>query len=170
MYTPLNLKRWVWPECYMGAKWPEYYGAGGRSRDSDALERANFDAMLALLGGESETVLVVREFHWAVGWVEWIAVHESDEAALRAADRAKARLEDYPVLDEERWSQYEDEECSEVWEHCFGERERADYLREHVSTVYPMSGETAYGMLRAAVKGSWYHAANLLPCPSDLLA
>lgn len=34
--------------------------------------------MLRELGGESETVRVVRESHWAVGWVEWIAIHESD--------------------------------------------------------------------------------------------
>ena len=75
------------------AEWHSYYSAGvGQSRDSDCLEQSNFAAMLASLGGESETVLVVRESHWAVGWVEWIAIHEADEKALAIADAQCERL------------------------------------------------------------------------------
>ena len=52
-FTPENLKRWTRPSCYMGAEWPDYFSSGvGQSRDSDALERSNFDAMLKALGGE----------------------------------------------------------------------------------------------------------------------
>ena len=84
MYQPERLERWKMPRDYSGAEWPDYYSSGvGRSRDSDCLEESNFHSMLAALGGESDTVQVVRESHWAVGWVEWIAIHESDEAALR---------------------------------------------------------------------------------------
>ena len=86
--TENTLRRWTLPANYMGAKWPDYYSAGvGQSRDSSAFERANFDAMLALLGGEKSggedpkdegsalsLVRVVRASHWAVGWVEWIAI------------------------------------------------------------------------------------------------
>ena len=57
-----------------------------RARDSDCLKQSNFAVMLRELGGESETVIVVRESHWAVGWVEWIAIHELDAAALQIAD------------------------------------------------------------------------------------
>lgn len=166
-----HLTRWTLPRDYAGEVWPDYYTAGvGQSRDSDALERANFVAMLKRLGGESETVLVVREGHWAVGWIEWIAIHESDSVALTIANTVKGELEDYPIIDEELFSQYENEECEQVWSQCYDEHERAEYLRKHVSKVYPLSGETAYTMLRAAVKGSWYYAANLLPCPSDILS
>ena len=165
-----TLKRWTMPDNYAGEIWPDYYRSGvGRSRDSDALERANFDAMLKRLGGESETVIVVRESHWAVGWVEWIAIHESDDKAIATASRIKSKLEDYPVVDEELYSEYEDEECSTVWSDCFNAKERAEYLRKHVHKAHPVYGETVYSTLRAAVKGSWYHAGNLLPCPSDLL-
>ena len=77
-----------------------YYSAGvGQSRDSDCLEQSNFAVMLAALGGESETVIVVRESRWAVGWVEWIAVHELDTVALAEADEQCERLANYPVLD-----------------------------------------------------------------------
>lgn len=60
--------------------------------------------MLEALGGETETVIVVRESHWAVGGVEWIAIHEADAMALAKADEQCERLADYPVLNEEDWS------------------------------------------------------------------
>ncbi|WMT71325.1 hypothetical protein [Bradyrhizobium sp. Ash2021] len=86
-YDPEFLKRWTMPPNYFGAVWPAYYSSGvGQSRDSVALERSNFTSMLRDLGGESETVIVVRESHWLVGWVEWIAIHESDDKALAIAD------------------------------------------------------------------------------------
>lgn len=164
MYQPERLERWTMPRDYFGAEWPDYYSAGvGRSRDSDCLEESNFDAMLAELGGESDTVHVVRESHWAVGWVEWIAIHESDEKALRAADRLRQNLDDYPILDEEDHSRREWEECERVWSDCYTDRERVRYLRERRCT-------TGFRDLRAAVSGDWSAAANLLPCPSDLIA
>ena len=163
MYQPERLERWKLPRDYFGAEWPDYYSAGvGRSRDSDCLEESNFDAMLAELGGESDTVHVVRESHWAVGWVEWIAIHESDEKALRAADRLRQNLDDYPVLDEEDHSRREWEECERVWGDCYRERDRIEYLRKRRCT-------TGFRELRAAVNGDWHAAANLLPCPSDLI-
>jgi hypothetical protein len=131
---PQNLKRWTRPANYAGASWPEYYSAGvGQSRDSDALERSNFRCMLSALGGESDTVIVVRESHWAVGWVEWIAIHETDSEALAIADKQKARLDNYPILDESDFSDEETNEANETWESCYNERERVEYIREHRS-------------------------------------
>jgi hypothetical protein len=86
--------------------------------------------MLEALGGESETVIVVRERHWAVGWVEWIAIHESDDKALQEADAIKAALEDYSVINEEHWSETEREEANEVWRNCYSPEERIAYIRE----------------------------------------
>ena len=105
------IKRWTMPRDYGGETWYEHYSAGvGQSRDSDALERSNFRTMLKYLGGESETVIVVRERHWAVGWVEWIAIHETDVAAIAIASTAVARLDDYPILDEIDFVELEMEE------------------------------------------------------------
>jgi len=90
-YDPEHLKRWTLPDNYFGAEWPDYFSSGvGQSRDSDALERSNFISMLDALGGETETVVVVRETHYLVGWVEWIAIHESDDKALKIADDIQA--------------------------------------------------------------------------------
>jgi len=129
-----HLMRWTRPSNYAGAEWPEYYRAGvGQSRDSDELEQSNFAIMLRDLGGESDTVIVVRESHWAVGWIEWIAIHESNEAALKIADDNMERLEQYPVLSEEDWSAREDESAQQLWSECYSVKERIQYIREHKS-------------------------------------
>jgi hypothetical protein len=131
-YAPKLLERWTKPDCYAGAAWPEHYRSGcGRSRDSDDLEESNFATMLEDLGGESDTVIVVRESHWAVGWVEWIAIHQDDRKALQIADRNQGRLADYPVLDENDWSEREQESASTVWRECFDVSERIAYIRKH---------------------------------------
>lgn len=131
-YTPTHLELWTMPDHYMGAEWPDYYRSGvGQSRDSDDLEASNFSTMLSDLGGESETVIVVRESHWAVGWVEWIAIHVSDEKALRIADENMERLADYPVLDESDWSERETESANGVWKDCYNWQARIEYIRKH---------------------------------------
>jgi hypothetical protein len=131
-YTPTHLAKWTHPADYVGASWPDYYSSGfGQSRDSDALERSNFRCALAALGGESETVVVVRESHWAVGWVEWIAIHQSDGNALRTADTLCAACEEYSVLDEDDYSREEQEEANEVWLACYSPFERVAYIRRH---------------------------------------
>lgn len=115
-YTPDKLHRWTKPENYAGASWPEYYSSGfGRSRDSSALERSNFECALNKLGGETATVRVIRESHWAVGWVEWIAIHQSDEPSLRTADELVKGYEQYPVVNEDHWSMLEFTEAQEYW-------------------------------------------------------
>jgi hypothetical protein len=170
MYT--HIKRWTLPSHYVGTTWESYYSAGvGQSRDSDALERANFQAMLTLLKacpeievGDERSVQVVRESHWAVGWVEWIAIHESDTVALAVADEAMERLGDYPVLNEDLFSQFEGEECNTIWSDCFDMRERVQYFRKHSHTV------SNWRSLMAAMRGSWYDAANMLHSPSDLIS
>lgn len=143
-----TLKKWSLPSNYAGAQWPDYYVFLGRNRDSSALDRANFDAGLKAIGGELadkdkedpnddgsalSLVRIVRENHWAVGWVEWIAIHESAVEQLRIADDIATRLEDYPVVNEDLWSQYEQEEADLVWRDCYDPSERIDYIRRHRS-------------------------------------
>ncbi len=134
-----KLNRWTLPECYMGAHWDGYFVFLSRNRDSDALTRANFDAAMRELGGErfadddTELVAIVREGHWAVGWIEWIAIHESATAALAIAEGIAEALEDYPVVDEQLFSEYEQTEADEVWRNCFDYHERIAYIRANES-------------------------------------
>ena len=132
-YTP---KPWQRGECYIGQEWQGWFVFLGQHRDSCALDRSNFKAALELLlplntgieldGDPEETVRVVSENHWAVGWIEWIAIHGSNTAALAEANRIAERLENYPVLDEHALSQLESDEAMEQWE-SWGMRE---FIRE----------------------------------------
>lgn len=177
-----TVKEWNHPDSYLGATWEGWFSAGfGQSRDSDALESSNFqtafDELKTLateLSVESDdipgrfdeetSVRIVREGHWAVGWVEWIAIHSSNVAALTRARELCERANDYPVLDEEDWSRREDEECEQVWRECFDAAERLRYLRDHSYTA-----SNLVDVFQAVRAGSWYHAANMLHCPSDLI-
>ena len=131
-YQPTNLKLWTMPKYYAGEVWPDYYSSGvGQSRDSDPLERSNFRCMLRALGGESETVLVIRESHWAVGWVEWIAIHATDDKSLAIADAINGALADYPVINEDDLDEVETADADEIWKNCYSDGERLDYIRAH---------------------------------------
>lgn len=160
-YEPKRLKRWIMPGSYFGAEWPDYFSSGvGQSRDSDPLETSNFRVMLKLIGGESETVKVIREGHWAVGWVEWIAIHQDDEKALSIADEQAERLQDYLILDEDDWSEEEQKVADETWTNCYDDKERVKYIRENRSQFEFRD----YGDLIGCVRGRYFagYAGDLL--------
>lgn len=160
-YEPKNLTLWTMPDSYFGAVWPATYRSGvGQSRDSDALERSNFACMLKALGGESDTVTVMREGHWAVGWVEWIAIQQDDDKALTIADEIVAALEDYPVIDEMHWSELEHDDANETWQHCYNETERLAYIRDNRSQFDFHN----YADLMGCVRGRYFagYASELL--------
>lgn len=135
-YEPKLLPRWTRPKNWFGTEWPAYYVFLGRTRDSDAMERSNFICALIELRGETDTVKIVRERHFLCGWIEWIAIHESDSKALETADKALEALEDYPVLNDEHFSDLEHEEASETWEGCYSDSERVEYIRNNRGYFY----------------------------------
>lgn len=86
-----------------------------RTRDSGVLDESNFTAALELLGGEGEDVEVHRFGHWACGWFEVILVCPDTDAAIKA-EEVEACLENYPVLDEDDYSEREWTLACETWE------------------------------------------------------
>lgn len=109
------------PCAYWGER-HDWFVVCGQNRDSDSLTRSNFRSMLKALGGESDTVAIERENHWACGWVEFILVHPDDAARITKANEIREALEDYPVVDEMDWSELE---STETWEYV--EREMNGY-------------------------------------------
>lgn len=92
-----------------------------QTRDSGCLEQSNFNSALEILGGEQVDRVEVHRFgHWGPGWFEIILV--SPELAEQV-EGIEARLEDYPVLDEDDWSNREWEAAINWWNDC-GLRER----------------------------------------------
>ena len=104
MYT---LDKWTRPEYYAGENHFNSYMFLGRNRESDIYDESNFHVALARLGGESETVQVIRERHWACGWIEWIKISASDTVAINKAKIMIDELNDYPCLCEDDLSERE---------------------------------------------------------------
>ena len=120
MYQPKHLTKWTRASNYMGEEWNEYYVFLSQTRDSDCLERSNFTCGLDEIGGEltadddTPLVCIVRNGHWACGWLEFIAIHQSADNQLEIADKLAERLANYPVVNEEHFSMLECEEANEV--------------------------------------------------------
>lgn len=77
-------------------------------RDSDAVERSNFDAVrqaIENLYGE-DSVDVVSFGHWAFGWVEILA-YDYENVELSFIESIHKSLQDYAIYDEFLWSEYE---------------------------------------------------------------
>jgi len=114
-YPLLEANRWRRADNYAGETFEDYYVIVGRSRDSNILEEANFEAALERLGGEDDVnVVIARASHWAVGWVESLLV--SDTAPDEILEEAEQILEDlqaYPILDEEIYVEKEEEKMRE---------------------------------------------------------
>lgn len=103
-----------------------------RNRDSDLLTESNWDVALEMLGGESETVEIHRFGHWACGWWEALCVIKGSPSET-IGQSIVDRLEDYPVLDETKFSEREMEEANRIWEYCYNWRERLNYIRKNKS-------------------------------------
>jgi hypothetical protein len=101
-----------------------------QNRDSDCLTRSNFRSALEKLGGESENVQIFNFGHWACGWWEALAVRSGSDVEPIAND-IEAALEDYPVVDEEDFSNLETEEANEIWKDCYDKNDRIEYIRKH---------------------------------------
>lgn len=168
-YIPQHLSRWKLPQHYFGANWNGYFIAPvSRNRDSDALAESNFAEQWRALKPHSADVpdadesspTIVRESHFLCGWVEWVAIHQSNEAALREADKIAERLENYPVLNEEDWSNREEEEAQAVWSKCYRDCDRVQYIRRNRSQF----DFNSFSEMLAVARGRYFngYASELL--------
>lgn len=134
------IRPWERPDSWAGKPWYGWFVGLSQTRDSDTLTRSNFEVFLKALRelpevlvddtenaeqsyrterehwSETNTVFVVQESHWLCGWIDWIAIHPKNEAAIKLADEMLCALSDYPVLDDEHWSELEMNEINEYWE------------------------------------------------------
>ena len=95
----------------------DWFGVAGRSRDSDIMEQSNFDGTLNRLGGEGKNVRVERYKHWACGWIEEIYVRPKTKQ-FKIAKEIEESLKNYPVLDEDDYSEREWEATNEYWDNA----------------------------------------------------
>ena len=119
----MRLQLWTYPSSYFGATWEDYYVYLGQHRHSDSVTRSNFTRAKELLEDlpddppdeDKTSRFVVAENHWAVGWVEWIAIHKDDQTAIDHCEEMLESLENYPLIDDEHHSMLEWNEASDYW-------------------------------------------------------
>lgn len=122
-----------------------YFGERGNwfiaiaiTRDGDALSRSNFACMEKALRaldavknwtGDDAPIQTERFTHWAVGWCDYLLVNSECKEAVALADKLLDKLDDYPILNEEHFSEEEMNEANEVWSNCYDAKERVAYIR-----------------------------------------
>ncbi len=130
-----------------------------QNRESSVLETCNFAEGLKALGGESDDVHVHRFGHWACGWWEALAVKQGTAAHTLAVEM-EARLADYLVLDEEAFSQAEQEEADLIWRDCYDVPQRIAYIRQFRQQFEFHD----WADLRACIRGDYFagYASELI--------
>lgn len=81
----------------------------GQNRDSEIFELSNFRVakrQFEEIDADEESHEVHRFGHWACGWFEIILINPDSQCA-EIAERMEAALADYPVLDDEDFSELE---------------------------------------------------------------
>jgi hypothetical protein len=97
-------------------------------RDSDFVDRSNYEVMTAMLDELGADYEDHRFSHWAVGWMDHLVVrvrtgNRLRKQLLREIASCYDALEDYPLLDEEHhsqmeWDAHEEGLCNEYCPHC----------------------------------------------------
>lgn len=99
------LSKYEIPGSYIGPTYEGYYVFMGKNRDSDAYTRSNFECALKqveplLKPKKYENEGVIRDSHWACGWIEYILIHSKNKKALEVAEKIAQDLDQYPLVDE----------------------------------------------------------------------
>lgn len=124
-------------------------------RDSDVLDLANFEALADLAGDAAE----VETFsHWLVGHGSWLLIDPADTEAVALVQAALDKLEDYPLVDEELYSEMEHAEAcdtasSALYELGIPSEIRADVAGYVVSWGCDNGGKDDYAY--AGVRDYW---------------
>jgi len=111
-----------------------------------------------MLGGESDNVRIDRFGHWACGWWESLSVKDGSSSHSIGQDITE-QIDSYPILDEDDFSEIEQEQANEVWE-SFNDKERVEYIRDNRSQFEFRS----LGDLLSCARGKYFggYASELL--------
>ena len=155
-----DLPEWEHPSDYGGFSPDGDFIIASVHRDSTLLERCNWESWQEfqnemnakheardnpdLVSGEDTTyVYEFRASHWAVGWVDYMLIRRDapDEIQAKAYEMLGA-LADYPILDEEKFSNMEHEEAQELWEDS--DEEDREYWLKQADLDLALASEECY--------------------------
>ena len=134
----------------------------GLNRDSNVLDTSNFQCAEKILdevdpdGIDHENH---RFGHWACGWFEILIVRAGTKC-FQEAEKMENSLSDYPILNDEHFNALEQEEANSVWQGCYNNRERIDYIIDNRSQFEFRSFSDMLG----CVRGNYFsgYASDLL--------
>jgi len=141
-YEYLEETAWETPSSYAGFSPIGDYCVLSRHRESHLLDESNWDAGLKILrkieadypepprgprdhihysygaeGQDEYWVYIWSASHCMVGWVEYMMVRaDAPDEIKAAADDMLRRLKDYPILDEDDFSQREYDAVADYWQ------------------------------------------------------
>ena len=149
----LDSYKWTTPDSYAGFNPIGDVVLATQHRDASILENSNYQAIFAHLlefskqfeepqfidGNERSEYPWVYDFrasHWAVGWIETLLVRQdAPERLLEEVAGILSALADYPVFDEEHYSQLQYEECEKWWQQL-SINERMELCRDMGCSVF----------------------------------
>jgi len=89
-----------------------------RSKYGELLDDSNFRAAAGIFQDEGIEYDILRFHHWTVRWIDVLITPDA-----KAAERIRAKLEDYPALDDDDFAEAEQCEIVEYWSGlCLAER------------------------------------------------
>lgn len=107
-----------------------------KTRDSDILTQCNYECVIKAFenigyDGESDNpendLIQVHSFnHWACGYFDLILVNPFNETAVNLAIELTESLNNYPVLNDERFSELQLEDQYKSFKNCY----KSDYISE----------------------------------------
>lgn len=118
------------------------------TRDSSVLEESNWKSANQMFEEckDSDDYASLSFGHWACGWFEIIVVKPDSEAQKIAEDICK-RLEDYPVLDEDQFSEMEwDVHHDQILEACYDAINYAE-MEEDVREHFDIASDDSYNLV-----------------------
>ena len=152
----LDQHRWQTPDSYAGFNPVGDIVICSQNRDSSILEQSNYQAIFSHLqefskqfdepqfieGNERSEYPWVYDFrasHWACGWGETILVrNDAPQKLIDEIEGILSALADYPVFDEEHYSNLQYEE-SENWWKQLSLDERVELCRDMGCSIFQAS-------------------------------
>lgn len=133
-YKEYMLKQVCYSSENMFEDWPNDYYVFPyfQNRDSDILTLDNFENISDELESIDDDIEIIRESHFLCGWIEFIIFPKDNEKLVSRAKELVDSLEDYPILDEESYSEREYEYFCENWS-SWGKSDFFSYLSEELS-------------------------------------
>ena len=129
-----NIHKWQRASNYLGDDLGEYYVIYSRHRDSDILNLSNWQCLIRdfdqFIKEFGDDYFIPRFSDWLVGWSELILVHESQTNLLKYCDKAVGKINNYPVYDEEHYSNMQMEELEK-----FIKQEIDYFLSDHSEDI-----------------------------------